>query len=169
MPSPRVDLNVFRGDSASFLQLTRGIWTPTVADYLPVKEPTTILITNVKASSTDKPVKITVEVKRPNGEPVVTGTVAFRRSPVEGGGPVIKVDQSPVRDRAGIWTLTLRNLPAGLTQGYVAFVDQTGTHLEIRQDLSIDLIQGPEVIPTPKPKPSTPVVPFDSCKNQIKN
>ncbi|MFN9904345.1 MAG: lysozyme M1 (1,4-beta-N-acetylmuramidase), partial [bacterium] len=75
-----------------------------------------------------------MEVKRPSGEPVVTGTVAFRRSPVEGGGPVVKVEQSPIRDRAGIWTLTLKNLPAGLTQGYVAFVDQTGTHLENRQD-----------------------------------
>ena len=169
VPSPRVDLNVFRGDSASFLQLTRGIWTPAVGDYLPVKEPTTLLITSVSASSTDKPVKIKVEVKRPSGEPVVTGTVAFRRSPVEGGGPVVKVEQSPVRDRAGIWTLSLRNLPAGLTQGYVAFVDQTGTHLENRQDLSINLIQGPEVVVTPTPKPTKPVVPFDSCKNQIKN
>jgi hypothetical protein len=74
-----------------------------------------------------------------------------------------------VRDRAGIWTLTLKNLPAGLTQGYVAFVDQTGTHLENRQDLSINLIQGPEVTITPTPKPIKPVVPVHSCKNQIKN
>ena len=169
VPSPRVDLNVFRGDSASFLQLTRGIWTPAVGDYLPVKEPTTLLITSVSASSTDRPVKIKVEVKRPSGEPVVTGTVAFRRNPVEGGGPVVKVEQNPVRDRAGIWTLTLKNLPEGLTQGYVAFVDQTGTHLEIRQELSINLIQGPEVVVTPTPKPTKPIVPFDSCKNQIKN
>ena len=160
-----MDLNVYRGDTASFLQLTRGVWTPQVADYLPVKEPTTMFITNIKSSSTDKPTRIKVEVKRPSGDPVVTGTVAFR---LNGDNPK-RVDQTPVRDAAGVWTLSLRNLPAGITEGFIAYVDQTGTHAEIRQDISFSLIQGPEPTPTPTPKPTRPVVAVDTCKNQIKN
>ena len=163
--STRVDLNVYRGDTASFLQLTRGVWTPQVADYLPVKEPTTMFITNIKSSSTDKPTRIKIEVKRPSGDPVVTGTVAFR---LNGDNPK-RVDQTPVRDAAGVWTLSLRNLPAGITEGFIAYVDQTGTHAEIRQDISFSLIQGPEPTPTPTPKPTRPVVAVDTCKNQIKN
>ena len=163
--STRVDLNVYRGDTASFLQLTRGVWTPQVADYLPVKEPTTMFITDIKSSSTDKPTRIKVEVKRPSGDPVVTGTVAFR---LNGDNPK-RVDQTPVRDAAGVWTLSLRNLPAGITEGFIAYVDQTGTHAEIRQDISFSLIQGPEPTPTPTPKPTRPVVAVDTCKNQIKN
>ena len=118
--SSRIDLNVFRGDSSSFLQLTRGIWTPQIGDYLPTNEPTTMFITSVNATSTDKAVKITVEVKRPSGTPVVTGTVAFRLNLGPNGELPKKVEQTPVRDAAGVWTLTLRKLPAGLTEGYVA-------------------------------------------------
>lgn len=167
--SSRVDLNVFRGDASSFLQLTRGIWTPAVGEYLPVEEPTSMLITSVTASSTDKPVRIKIEVRRPSGLPVVTGTVAFRLSPNVEGEPPPKVEQSPVRDALGVWTLTLRNLPAGFNSGYVAYVDQTKTHAEIRQDLSFTLIQGPDAKPTPTPKPTAVPKPMDSCKNQIKN
>ena len=165
--STRVDLNVFRGDAASFLQLTRGVWTPATGDFLPVKEPTTMLITDLRASSTDKPVRIKVEVKRPTGNPVVTGTVAFR---LNGERPP-KVNQTPSRDASGVWSLTLRNLPAGLTEGFVAYVDQTGTHAEIRQNISFNLEQGPEPSPspTPTPKPTKPAVAVDTCKGQIKN
>jgi hypothetical protein len=53
--------------------------------------------------------------------------------------------------------------------GYVAFVDQTNTHAENRQDLTINLIQGPDVAPTPTPKPTKVPVPVDTCKNQIRN
>ncbi|MFN6291649.1 MAG: glycoside hydrolase family 25 protein [Candidatus Nanopelagicaceae bacterium] len=167
--SSRIDLNVYRGDPASFLQLTRGIWTPQVGDYLPVQEPTTMLITSVNATSTDKPVRIKVEVKRPSGTPVITGTVAFRLNPGPNGELPKKVEQTPVRDAAGVWTLTLRKLPAGTSVGYVAFVDQTNTHAENRQDLTINLIQGPDVAPTPTPKPTKVPVPVDTCKNQIRN
>ena len=167
--SSRIDLNVFRGDTSSFLQLTRGIWTPQTADLLPVNEPTSMLITSVSATSTDKPVRIKVEVKRPSGTPVITGTVAFRLNPGPNGEAPKKIEQTPVRDAAGVWTLTLRKLPAGLTEGYVAYVDQTKTHSENRQDLSFTLDQGPEVTPTPTPKPTKIPVPVDSCKNQIRN
>lgn len=167
--SSRIDLNVFRGDTSSFLQLTRGIWTPQTADLLPVNEPTSMLITSVAATSTDKSVKIKVEVKRPSGTPVITGTVAFRLNPGPNGEAPKKVDQTPVRDAAGVWTLTLQKLPAGLTEGYVAYVDQTKTHSENRQDLSFTLVQGPEVTPSPTPTPTKIPVPVDSCKNQIRN
>ena len=167
--SSRIDLNVFRGDTSSFLQLTRGIWTPQVGDYLPVDEPTTMLITSVNATSTDKSVKIKVEVKRPSGSPVVTGTVAFRLNPGPNGEAPKKVEQTPVRDAAGVWTLMLRKLPGGLTEGYVAYVDQTNTHAENRQDLSFSLVQGPEVTPSPTPTPKPIPKPVDSCKNQIRN
>ena len=165
--STRIDLNVFRGDTASFLQLTRGVWTPQTGDYLPIKEPTTMFITDIRATSTDKPTRIKVEVKRPSGNPVVTGTVAFR---LNGDNPK-KVDQTPVRDASGVWTLSLRNLPAGLTEGFIAFVDQTGTHAEIRQNISFNLIQGVEPTPSPTPKPTAtkPPVVVDTCKGQIKN
>ena len=134
---------------------------------MPVQEPTTMLITDLRATTTDKPVRLKIEVKRPSGNPVVTGTVAFR---LNGPNPV-RVDQTPVRDAAGVWTLNLRNLPAGLTEGFVAFVDQTGTHAEIRQNISFNLEQGPEPTPKPTPKPTAtkkPVV-VDTCKGQIKN
>jgi GH25 family lysozyme M1 (1,4-beta-N-acetylmuramidase) len=167
--SSRVDLNVFRGDTSSFLQLTRGIWTPQTADLLPVNEPSTMFITSVSASSTNKPVRIKVEVKRPSGTPVITGTVAFRLNPGPNGEAPKKIEQTPVRDAAGVWTLTLRKLPAGLTVGYVAYVDQTKTHSENRQNISFTLEQGPEVVPTPTPKPTKVPVPVDSCKNQIRN
>ncbi|MEY3169665.1 MAG: hypothetical protein RL421_908 [Actinomycetota bacterium] len=164
--STRVDLNVFRGTTSSFLELTRGIWTPQTGDYLPVKEPTTLLVSSINATSTDKPVRIKVEVRRPSGNPVVTGTVAFR---LNGESPK-RVEQTPVRDAAGVWTLSLRKLPAGLTEGFIAFVDQTGTHAEIRQNISFTLEQGPEVVaPTPTPKPTKPPVVVDTCKGQIKN
>ena len=167
--SSRIDLNVFRGDTSSFLQLTRGIWTPQVGDFLPVEESTTMFITSVSATSTDKPVRIKVEVKRPSGTPVITGTVAFRLNPGPNGEAPKKVEQTPVRDAAGVWTLSLRNLPAGLTSGYVAFVDQTNTHAQNRQDLSFTLLQGPDVSPSPTPKPTAVPVPVDTCKNQIRN
>ncbi|MEN9542834.1 MAG: hypothetical protein RL239_487, partial [Actinomycetota bacterium] len=66
---------------------------------------------------------------------------------------------------------TLRNLPVGLTEGYVAFVDQTGTHAEIRQNISFNLEQGPapSPSPTPTPKPTKAPVVVDTCKGQIKN
>ncbi|MEY3722285.1 MAG: hypothetical protein RLZZ35_155 [Actinomycetota bacterium] len=112
-----IDLNVFRGDATSFLQLTRGVWSPQSGDYLPVDEPTTMLITSLKASTTDKNTSIKVEVRRPSNEPVVTGTVAFKLA----DNPAARVDQTPVRDAAGVWTLKLRNLPAGAISGNVIF------------------------------------------------
>ena len=42
--------------------------------------------------------------------------------------------------------------------------------LEIGQNISFTLEQGPEVVaPTPTPKPTKPPVVVDTCKGQIKN
>jgi GH25 family lysozyme M1 (1,4-beta-N-acetylmuramidase) len=163
--SARIDLNVFRGNTFSFLQLTKGDWVPQTGDYLPVNEPTSLLVTGVRASTTDKRTAITVEVKRPNNQPVVTGTVAFKLV----NDPASKVTQSPVRDAAGVWTLYLSKLPAGITSGSVIYVDQTNTHAGSEQLITFELIQGPEPTETPttKPKPIRP--PVDTCKNQIVN
>jgi hypothetical protein len=163
--SSRVDLNVFRGDASSFLRLTQGLWNPEPGDYLPVNEPTTMLVTSIKASSTDKSTSIKVEVRRPNNEPVVTGTVAFKLT----DNPAFRVNQTPVRDAAGVWTLRLRNLPAGVTVGSVIYVDQTNTHARSEQPISFTLIQGPEPTPTPTASPKPVPRPVDTCKGQIKN
>lgn len=163
--SARVDLNVYRGDSASFLQLTRGEWVPQPTDQFPIQEPTTMLVTSVAATSTDKPVVIKVEVRRPTGDPVVTGTVAFKLL----SDPASKIDQTPVRDALGVWTLSLKSLPAGQTDGNVIFVDQTNTFAQSLQPVSFNLTQGPTPTPTPTPKPSVTAKPVDSCATQIKN
>lgn len=163
--SPRVDLNVYRGDTFSFLQLTKGLWTPQPGDLLPVNEPTSLFVTSITATATNKTSKITVEVKRPDGNPVVTGTVAFKLL----NEPTKKVDQTPVRNAAGVWTLSLRGLPAGRIDGTIHYVDQTNTHATAQQQIAFDLIQGPEVTPTPTPKPTAVKPPVDTCKNQIKN
>jgi lysozyme len=163
--SSRIDLNVFRGDATSFLQLTRGVWTPEESDRLPVNEATTMLITKVKATSTDKTTNIKVEVRRPTGEPVVTGTVAFKSLDTPG----VRVAQTPVRDALGIWTLKLRGLPAGTVNGNLHYVDQTGTHAPAQQPLSFELIQGAEPEPKPTKVPTPPRPAVDTCKNQIVN
>ncbi|MGA1591034.1 MAG: glycoside hydrolase family 25 protein [Candidatus Nanopelagicaceae bacterium] len=163
--SSRIDLNVFRGDATSFLQLTSGVWSPQSGDFLPVNEPTTMLITALKSSTTDKNTSVKVEVRRPNNEPVVTGTVAFKLA----NDPASRVDQTPIRDAAGVWTLKLRKLPAGTISGDVIYVDQTGTHSRSEQPITFELIQGPEPTPKPSPTPRPVAPPVDTCKGQIRN
>ena len=163
--SARIDLNVFRGDSASFLKLTKGIWQPTQSDFMPMLEATSMLVTSLTATSTDKPVGITIEVRRPNNDPVVTGTVAFKLA----ADLTKRVDQTPVRDASGMWTLSLRNLPAGQIDGIVYYVDQTNTHAGAQQPISFQLIQGPTPTPTPVTSPTAVKKPVDSCAKQIRN
>lgn len=163
--STRVDLNVFRGDAETFLLLTRGTWIPQEGDYLPINESTVLSVLSVDATTTDKDVRIKVEVRRPSNEPVVTGTVAFRLT-----DSTTKVVQTPVRDSSGIWTLRLKKLAAGTYLGSVVFVDQTGTHATSEQQITFTLQQGVEVTPSPTPRPTVvPPPPVDTCKNQIKN
>ena len=79
VPSTRVDLNVFRGTAQNFIDLTAGTWVPDPIDLMPVNEATTMLISKQKATDTGKAVTFDVGVNRPDGSPVVTGTVHLIR------------------------------------------------------------------------------------------
>ena len=165
VPSTRLDLNVFRGDTNSFLKLVQGNWIPQVGDLLPVNESSTMTISGIKSTTTNKSVEITIEVLRATGTPVVTGTVVFRSDIEIAKKPV----QSVVRDAAGVWVLSIDGLSAGSYTGKIVYVDQTGTHAQSEQMIQFILEEG--TAPSPKPsatkKPVTP--PTDGCKNQIKN
>jgi GH25 family lysozyme M1 (1,4-beta-N-acetylmuramidase) len=77
VPGNRLDLNVFAGTPEKFQSLLTGTWLPDVADFMPQAETTTMTITSVFASTTNKNAVISVEVKRPDSSPVVTGGVKY--------------------------------------------------------------------------------------------
>jgi lysozyme len=166
VPGHRLDLNVFRGGSEKFLALLTGTWTPEPADLMPRGESSTITISSFSASNTNKRAVINVEVKRPNGAPVVTGTVRYYFTAENLQTP--NVTQTVERESSGLWKLSIAGLPAGIWLGEVGFVDETGTHEQVRTPLNLEIAQGPPLAVKPAPKP--PKKPsFDSCKNQIKN
>ncbi len=165
VPGVRLDLNVFRGDPFTFLQLVKGEWIPQVGDLLPINEPTTLKITSSSAKTTDKVVKVIVEVMRSGGAtPVVTGTVIFAASDT-----TLVFKQSATRAASGLWSLTIQGLPAGMTSGLIKYLDQSKTHAESSQLIEFQLEQGPT--PTPSPSPSKKPTPArgDGCAKQIKN
>lgn len=178
VPGTRVDLDVFRGTTGAFLDLMKGTWTPETSDLMPVQEPSSTIVSSVSASSSDKPVTFMVDVNRPTGTPVVTGTVNFVPDPLSGLNltPV----QSAVRSSSGRWTLTVKPLPAGTWNGAIVFSDISGTHATSSAPVQLTITEGPTPTPTPtatptvKPTPTTKPTPtktpvVDSCKNQIKN
>lgn len=178
VPGTRVDLDVFRGTTSAFLDLVKGTWTPEVADLMPVQEPTTTTVNSTAVSSSNKPVVFMVDVNRPTGTPVVTGTVKFVADPLSGLN--LTPMQSAIRSSSGSWTLTIKGLPAGTWNGSIVFSDISGTHATSSTPVQLTITPGPTPTPTPtptvKPSPSvkptpkptkTPVV--DSCKYQIKN
>lgn len=172
VPGTRVDLDVFRGTTGAFLNLVKGTWTPEPADLMPVQEPSTTTVNSVSASSSNKPVIFMVDVNRPTGTPVVTGSVKFVADPLSGLN--LTPIQNAVRSSSGSWTLTVKGLPAGTWNGAIVFSDISGTHASSSAPIQLSITQGP--IPSPSPTPSikptpkptkTPVV--DGCKYQIKN
>ncbi len=168
VPGSRLDLNVFRGEVDSFLKLTKGIWEPLEGDLLPVNETTTMTITAVKASTTNKRVEVTVEVKRFGGDPVVTGSVEFLPNPAMDSSTVT-IEQSTIRDSSGRFTVYIKGFPAGEHSGQIRFKDPTKTHAKSFAYVSFSLLQGVEK--TPKPKPTKPVIKnptLDGCRNQIR-
>ena len=174
VPGTRVDLDVFRGTTSAFLDFVKGTWTPETADLMPVQEPTTTIVNSINASSSAKPVVFLVDVNRPTGTPVVTGTVKFVADPLSGLN--LTPIQSAVRYSSGSWTLTVKGIPAGTWNGAIVFTDISGTHATSSAPVQLTLTPGPPPSPTPsptpkptpKPKPTKkPVV--DSCANQIKN
>ena len=166
VPSARVDLNVFRGTAQNFIDLTAGTWVPDPIDLMPVNEATTMLISKQKATDTSKAVSFAVGVNRPDGSPVVTGTVRFVYDPLSIDKP--KLTQTVTRAASGLWTLSIKGFTAGTWVGTIQFTDQTKTHATTQLPVTFDLLQG--VAPTPTPtKSTTPKPATDGCKNQIKN
>jgi GH25 family lysozyme M1 (1,4-beta-N-acetylmuramidase) len=166
VPSARVDLNVFRGTAQNFIDLTAGTWVPDPIDLMPVYEATTMLISKQKATDTSKAVTFNIGVNRPDGSPVVTGTVRFAYDPLSIDKP--KLTQTVTRAASGLWTLSIKGFTAGTWVGTVQFTDQTKTHAATELPVTFELLQG--VAPTPTPtKSATPAPATDGCKNQIKN
>ena len=166
VPSARVDLNVFRGTAQNFIDLTAGTWVPDPIDLMPVNEVTTMLISKQKATDTSKAVSFAVGVNRPDGSPVVTGTVRFVYDPLSIDKP--KLTQTVTRAASGLWSLSVKGFTAGIWVGSIQFTDQTKTHATTQLPVTFDLLQG--VAPTPTPtKSATPKPATDGCKNQIKN
>lgn len=164
VPGVRLDLNIFRGDSLTFLQLVKGEWIPQVGDLLPINEATTLKITSANATSTDKSVQVGVEVMRIGGSPVVTGTVIF-----EASDSALVFKQSATRAASGLWTLTIEGLPAGITSGLIKYLDQSKTHAQSSQPIDFQLEQGPVPTPSPTPSKKPAPTPVDGCAKQIKN
>jgi hypothetical protein len=123
-------------------------------------------ITSVFASTTNKNAVISVEVKRPDSSPVVTGSVKYYFNSTNQVVP--KVVQTIARETSGSWKLSIAGIPAGTWVGNVGFKDASGTHAEIKQPLVLTIEQGPTPTPAPTKKPSTKPA-TDSCRNQIKN
>jgi lysozyme len=166
VPSARVDLNVFRGTAQNFIDLTAGTWVPDPIDLMPVYEATTMLISKQKATDTGKAVTFDIRVNRPDGSPVVTGTVRFAYDPLSIDKP--KLIQTVTRAASGLWTLSIKGFSAGSWVGSIQFTDQTKTHAATELPVTFDLLQG--VAPTPTPtKSATPAPATNGCKNQIKN
>jgi hypothetical protein len=167
VPSGRLDLNVYRGDVNSFIQLTKGIWIPQLSDMMPVNEPTTAQLISTDFSTSDKPAVFQINVLRPSGLPVVTGTVKLILP-----DKTILLDQSAVRSKNGAFTLTVKGIPVGTWDATLQFIDQSGTHATANIPIQILMAQGvkptPSVSPSPKPGTSTKV-PIDACKGQIIN
>ena len=167
VPSGRVDLNVYRGDVNSFVELTKGIWVPQVSDMMPVNEPSSMQLINATYSTSDKPSVFQLNVLRPSGLPVVTGTVK-----VVLPDKTILLDQTAIRSKNGSFTLTVKGIPVGTWDASLQFIDQSGTHATSIVPIQIVMGEGvkptPTVSPSPKPGTSTKV-PADACKGQIIN
>ena len=170
VPGNRLDLNVFRGTPSSFLDLIKGVWVPEVADQMPKQEPSSLTYKNIKFSSADKPVVLEVDVIRPDGRPVVTGTVRFYVNSLTPINP--KPVQTVVRSTSGSWKLSIKGIPAGLWAGHIGFIDATGTHADSKAPIEFAIGEAIQGSPAPTPKPSataTKKATTDGCRNQIKN
>jgi GH25 family lysozyme M1 (1,4-beta-N-acetylmuramidase) len=168
VPGYRLDLNVFRGTPSTFLDLTKGTWTPSLVDLMPQREPTVLSVINQSSTTTNKFVTFKVNVARPDNSPVVTGNVKFVFD--KSTTPEVKPRQTLVRETSGVWTLALRDVPAGTFLGKIKFQDVSGTHEESVSPVTFTVAQGPT--PSPKPTPSvtaTKKPSTDGCKGQIKN
>lgn len=167
VPSGRLDLNVYRGDVDSFINLTKGVWVPQITDMMPINEPTSMRLLDSTITTSDKSSTFQLEVLRPSGSPVVTGTVKLILPDKK-----IIMDQSVVRIKNGNFNLTVSGIPVGYWDALIQFVDQSGTHATSQVPIQINMAEGvkptPSIKPTPKPGTSTKR-PVDACRGQIIN
>jgi hypothetical protein len=120
-------------------------------------------IIDQSSSDTNVPVKVTVDVTRPDGSPVVAGTVNFQSA----DSTLANGIQDVARASSGRFVLSISGLVAGSYVGSINFVDITGTHAANQLPISFTVTQG--LTPTPKPTPTkTPKPPVDSCAGQIR-
>lgn len=164
--SSRIDLNVFNGNEEKFYALTKGTWQPSGADLLPFNESTTVnLISSSSTITTNDSASFVVDAFRPNGTPVVTGSVRF----VSADTTVKTGVQDVIRSASGKWTLKVSGLTAGTYVGYVEYFDASNTHASAVMPVMFEVTQGPT--PTPKPSPTKKPAPkpVDTCAGQIRN
>jgi GH25 family lysozyme M1 (1,4-beta-N-acetylmuramidase) len=168
VPGNRLDLNVFRGTPSSFLDLAKGSWAPTLVDLMPQQEPTVLTVVGQSASTSNKLVTFKVNVVRPSGSPVVTGSVklVFDKATT----PATKPTQTILRETSGVWTLALKGVLAGTYSGKILFQDVSGTHAESAFPVAFEVTQGPTPTAKPTPSPTATKKPTtDGCRGQIKN
>lgn len=168
VPGSRVDLNIFRGTPYAFLDLAKGSWTPALVDLMPTQEPSALTVLAQSASTTNKLVTFKVSVVRPNGSPVVTGSVklVFDKTTL----PDPKPTQTILRETSGVWTLAVKDVPAGTYSGLVQYQDVSGTHANSSFPVSFTVTQGPTPTPKPTPSPTATKKPAtDGCAGQIRN
>ena len=170
VPGNRVDLNVFAGTASKFLALIRGTWAPEHADSLPQNEATTMQLVSQSSNTTNEPFVATVDVLRPDGTPVVTGTVRFKT--VDTTMPI--GTQTSVRAATGRWTVTVNGLVSGNYLGLLDYTDPSGTHAANTFPVQFQVVQGatPTPLASASPSPSaskTTAPPVDSCAGQIRN
>jgi GH25 family lysozyme M1 (1,4-beta-N-acetylmuramidase) len=166
VPSSRVDLNVFNGNEEKFYALTKGTWQPSAVDLLPFNETTTAnLISSSSTITTNDSANFVVDAVRPNGTPVVTGSVRF----VSADTTMKTGVQDVIRSASGRWTLKISGLTAGTYVGYVEYFDESNTHASAVMPMMFEVTQGPT--PTPKPSPTKKPAPkpVDTCAGQIRN
>ena len=173
VPGNRVDLNVFNGNNNQFLKLVRGQWQPDTSQMLPIDEPTTMTISAQSAQTTKNPVLFYINVARPDGSPVVTGTVNF----VSASTLMSNGKQVATRNTSGSWLLSITNMSAGNYVGTINFVDQSGTEATAQLPVVFTVAVAPTptpipsstTVPKPKPTPGPKPTPIDSCAGQIRN
>jgi GH25 family lysozyme M1 (1,4-beta-N-acetylmuramidase) len=171
VPGTRVDLNVFNGNNVAFLKLVQGLWQPDPTQMLPVDETTAMAITAQSSNTTNDPVLFYVNVVRPDGSPVVTGTVSY----VSASTLMSNGKQTITRNSSGSWLINIANMPAGNYIGTINFTDPTETEAPTQWPVIFSVVQAPTPTATPKPSPSISVTPkpsptpVDSCAGQIRN
>ena len=168
VPGNRLDLNVFRGTPSSFLDLIKGVWTPTIVDLMPQQEPTVLTLVSQTSTTTNKLVTFKVNIVRPGGSPVVTGSVKLVFD--KATAPTIRPTQTLIRETSGVWSIALKGVLAGTYSGKVLYQDVSGTHAESEFPVSFEVTQGPTPTATPTPSPTATKKPTtDGCRGQIKN